>query len=290
MEVPVETALSMYDFRAEDVVANIAPRPLLLSAHRRRRRHADGAVDPHVREGRPADRTGADHGHLAFPAAPQDAPRTKAIVKGWLDKFLPTPLEPGMGNARTRPPSLLRQTSSASPLTFSRPAVSPAEQAEQTADDSGLGQSARRRFAWRAAHSPLRRDGGAGLINPKARPRQVSRKGAIAVLEADRAPGAVRMTPRRGTAMQLADNPWRRLVRRRATSPMPARRLLRAAGGPKGSRRHRHDGVRAADDLSWLQNGTGVSTNPIAIAVPGSNLDASVAARHVDRRRWRSAR
>ena len=30
MEVPVETAISMYNFRAEDVVANIAPRPLLL--------------------------------------------------------------------------------------------------------------------------------------------------------------------------------------------------------------------------------------------------------------------
>ena len=30
MEIPVETAQSMYDFRAEDVVGNIAPRPLLL--------------------------------------------------------------------------------------------------------------------------------------------------------------------------------------------------------------------------------------------------------------------
>ena len=29
-EVPVETAISMYNFRADDVVANIAPRPLLL--------------------------------------------------------------------------------------------------------------------------------------------------------------------------------------------------------------------------------------------------------------------
>ena len=27
-----------------------------------------------------------------FPLAPNDAPRTKALMKGWLDKFFPSPL------------------------------------------------------------------------------------------------------------------------------------------------------------------------------------------------------
>ena len=44
-----------------------------------------------------------------------------------------------------------------------------------------------------------------GLINPSAEPRQVSGKGAVAVLDADRAPGAVAMNLAARTAMQLSD-------------------------------------------------------------------------------------
>ena len=67
MEVPVETAISMYNFRAEDVVANIAPRPLLLF------HTANDVVTPTeqsirlLREGRPACGTDARQRHLAFP-------------------------------------------------------------------------------------------------------------------------------------------------------------------------------------------------------------------------------
>ena len=44
-----------------------------------------------------------------------------------------------------------------------------------------------------------------GLINPAGEPRQVSGKGAVAVIDADRAPGAVGMNLAARTAMQLAD-------------------------------------------------------------------------------------
>ena len=92
MEIPVETAQSMYDFRAEDVVGNIAPRPLLLL------HTADDSVTPteqslrlFEKAGMPAELmllTGTSH----FPLAEKDAPRTKLMIKGWLDKFFPTPL------------------------------------------------------------------------------------------------------------------------------------------------------------------------------------------------------
>jgi hypothetical protein len=92
MEIPVETAQSMFDFRAEDVVGNIAPRPLLLL------HTADDAITPteqslrlFEKAGQPTELmllTGTSH----FPLAPQDAPRTKVAIRSWLDKFFPTPL------------------------------------------------------------------------------------------------------------------------------------------------------------------------------------------------------
>jgi alpha-beta hydrolase superfamily lysophospholipase len=92
MEIPVETAQSMYDFRAEDVVGNIAPRPLLLL------HTANDSVTPaeqslrlFEKAGMPTELmllTGTSH----FPLAEKDAPRTKLLIKGWLDKFFPTPL------------------------------------------------------------------------------------------------------------------------------------------------------------------------------------------------------
>jgi alpha-beta hydrolase superfamily lysophospholipase len=91
-EFTAETAQSMYDFRAEDVVGNIAPRPLLLL------HTANDSVTPaeqslrlFEKAGMPTELmllTGTSH----FPLAEKDAPRTKLLIKGWLDKFFPTPL------------------------------------------------------------------------------------------------------------------------------------------------------------------------------------------------------
>lgn len=92
MEVPVETAISMYDFRAEDVVANIAPRPLLLF------HTANDVVTPteqsirmYEKAAQPAELmliNGTSH----FPLSEKDAPRTRVLIRSWLDRFFPTPL------------------------------------------------------------------------------------------------------------------------------------------------------------------------------------------------------
>jgi pimeloyl-ACP methyl ester carboxylesterase len=91
-EVAVETAISMYNFRAEDVVANIAPRPLLLF------HTANDVVTPteqsirlYEKAGQPAELmivNGTSH----FPLSEKDAPRTQLLIRSWLDRFLPTPL------------------------------------------------------------------------------------------------------------------------------------------------------------------------------------------------------
>ncbi len=60
---PSETAQSMFDFRANDVVGKIAPRPLLLLHTLRRPRHAGRAVDRAVRARRPADRAASVRRH-----------------------------------------------------------------------------------------------------------------------------------------------------------------------------------------------------------------------------------
>jgi len=92
MEIPVETAWSMYNFRADDVVGNIAPRPILfLHTANDSITPTEQSIRMFERAGQPAELvliTGTSH----FPLAPEDAPRTKTIIKGWLDKFLPSPL------------------------------------------------------------------------------------------------------------------------------------------------------------------------------------------------------
>jgi hypothetical protein len=97
MEIPVETAISMYEFRAEDVVGNISPRPILLF------HTADDAVTPteqsirmFEKAGQPAELmlvTGTSH----FPLSPADAPRTRPLIKGWLDKFFASPISSAEG-------------------------------------------------------------------------------------------------------------------------------------------------------------------------------------------------
>lgn len=86
--VPVETAQSMYDFMAEEVVGKIAPRPLLLL------HTADDQITPteqsirmFERAGMPAELyliTGESH----FPLAGDGKP-ARDIIKGWLDRFFP---------------------------------------------------------------------------------------------------------------------------------------------------------------------------------------------------------
>lgn len=91
-EVPVETAISMYNFRADDVVANIAPRPLLLF------HTARDVITPMEQSVRMFEKAGSNAelmivtGTSHFPLSEQDAPRTRVLIRSWLDKFFPTPL------------------------------------------------------------------------------------------------------------------------------------------------------------------------------------------------------
>ncbi|TJW32329.1 MAG: alpha/beta fold hydrolase [Mesorhizobium sp.] len=89
MEIPTETAWSMMNFRAEDVVANIAPRPALFF------HTADDIITPTEQSIRLFEKAGQPaelmliSGTAHFPLAPEDAPRTKIMIKGWLEKFFP---------------------------------------------------------------------------------------------------------------------------------------------------------------------------------------------------------
>ncbi|MBX2886039.1 MAG: alpha/beta hydrolase [Granulosicoccus sp.] len=91
-EVPVETALSMYNFCAEDVVADIAPRPLLLF-------HTAGdVVTPMEQSLSLFEKAGVNAelmiptGVSHFPLSEQDAPHTRTLIGAWLKKFFPSPL------------------------------------------------------------------------------------------------------------------------------------------------------------------------------------------------------
>lgn len=92
MEIPVETAWSMYNFRADDVVADIAPRPVLfLHTANDTITPTEQSIRMFEKANQPAELvliTGTSH----FPLAEKDAPRTKAIIKGWLEKFFASPL------------------------------------------------------------------------------------------------------------------------------------------------------------------------------------------------------
>jgi hypothetical protein len=88
MEFPAETAESMCDFRAEDVVANIAPRPLLLlHAANDSVTPTEQSIEMFKRAGRGAELIvlgGIDH----FPFVDGNS-RIRDILKGWLDANLP---------------------------------------------------------------------------------------------------------------------------------------------------------------------------------------------------------
>ena len=93
--MPVETALSMYSFRADDVVANIAPRPLLLF------HTANDVITPMEQSIRLFEKAGKNAelmiptGVSHFPLSDEDAPHTRSLVQAWLDKHFPTPLAKG---------------------------------------------------------------------------------------------------------------------------------------------------------------------------------------------------
>ena len=88
MEFPVETAQSMFDFRAEDVVGNIAPRPLLLMhAARDSVTPTEQSIELFKRAGEPTELhllSDVDHFLLA-----EQNHRARTIVKDWLDRFYP---------------------------------------------------------------------------------------------------------------------------------------------------------------------------------------------------------
>jgi pimeloyl-ACP methyl ester carboxylesterase len=88
MEFPAETAQSMYDFRADDQVGNIAPRPLLLL------HSANDSVTPTYesiemfkRARQPAElHLLSDVDHFTFN---EENPRLTHIVQDWLQRYFP---------------------------------------------------------------------------------------------------------------------------------------------------------------------------------------------------------
>jgi ureidoglycolate dehydrogenase (NAD+) len=110
------------------------------------------------------------------------------------------------------------------------------------------------------------------LINPKAEPRQVSGKGAVAVIDADRAPGAVGMNLAARTALQLADVHgigWCavRSITHAGAIGYYAQQVAKAG---------RVAVVMTASKPLMIYHGSrseGVSTNPIAIAAPTTDPD-----------------
>jgi len=87
-EFPAETAQSMFDFRADDVVGKIAPRPLLLL------HSANDSVTPTEqsielfrRAGQPAELhlfSGLDHFMFS-----ENSPRLWSVIRDWLDRYFP---------------------------------------------------------------------------------------------------------------------------------------------------------------------------------------------------------
>lgn len=87
-EFPAETAQSMYDFRADDVVGNIAPRPLLLlHASKDSVTPTEQSIELFKRAGMPTDLhlvADADHFMLANPNG-----RVVHILTDWLATYFP---------------------------------------------------------------------------------------------------------------------------------------------------------------------------------------------------------
>ena len=88
MEFPAETAQSMFDFKADEVVGNIAPRPLLLlHSASDSVTPTEQSVEMFKRAGKPTELIlMADIDHFPFS---DEGSRVVEILKGWLDKYFP---------------------------------------------------------------------------------------------------------------------------------------------------------------------------------------------------------
>lgn len=85
---PVETAQSMYDFRADDVVGQIAPRPLLLlHSSNDSVTPTEQSIEMFKRAGQPTDMNLlSDVDHFMFH---EDNHRVNNLLKDWLAKYFP---------------------------------------------------------------------------------------------------------------------------------------------------------------------------------------------------------
>ncbi len=87
MSFPIETPQSMLDFRANDVVHQIEPRPLLLTHGARDTvTPTEGSIELFRRAGRPADlHLFADTDHFNT----YDDPRMQGVMRPWLERYFP---------------------------------------------------------------------------------------------------------------------------------------------------------------------------------------------------------
>jgi hypothetical protein len=85
---PAETAQSMFDFKAEDVIGRIAPRPvLLLHSSTDSVTPTEQSIEMFKRAGQPTElHLFADTDHFMFA---EDNLRVRAIVRDWLERFFP---------------------------------------------------------------------------------------------------------------------------------------------------------------------------------------------------------
>ncbi|MEX2453123.1 MAG: alpha/beta fold hydrolase [Rhodospirillaceae bacterium] len=88
MMFPADTAQSMYDFRADDVVGDIAPRPLLLlHSSEDSVTPTEQSIELFRRAGQPADlHLLADVDHFMFG---EENPRVVTVLRDWLDRYFP---------------------------------------------------------------------------------------------------------------------------------------------------------------------------------------------------------
>jgi pimeloyl-ACP methyl ester carboxylesterase len=85
---PAETAQSMFDFKAENVIGKIAPRPvLLLHSSSDSVTPTEQSIEMFKRAGQPTElHLFADTDHFMFA---EDNVRVRAIVRDWLERFFP---------------------------------------------------------------------------------------------------------------------------------------------------------------------------------------------------------
>jgi uncharacterized protein len=88
MEFPAETAQSMFDFRAEDVVANITPRPLmLLHSAKDSVTPTEQSIEMFKRAKPPTElHLMTDVDHFMFG---QENPRVIRLIADWLERYFP---------------------------------------------------------------------------------------------------------------------------------------------------------------------------------------------------------